>query len=494
MLNELRMQRWFWPLLFAVVNAVGIAFEFWYIALLPVVALVLWLAFTRLDLLVLGIVGLVPLSINTEAMDLGAGVHLPTEPLLAGVLLLYVFKLLSGKSIDTRIFKHPVSILIYVYLGWMAFTSVTSELPLVSFKFLLVKLWFVVGFYFITVHILQNPKHLQNLLLVYLFPLFIVIVYTVIRHAGYGFEKDAGHWVMEPFYKDHTSYGAVLAMYFPALIGLLLLRNSNNLLRALLILGMVILTVGILLSYTRAAWVSIAAAGGLLVLMLFRMRLNTLLFIGLAAGAFVWFAQDELLVTLEKNKQDSSDDLREHVESISNVSSDASNLERLNRWNCAIELFNERPLTGWGPGTYQFVYAPYQRSTDLTIISTNNADGGNAHSEYLGPLSEQGLPGMLLVLALLFTVSRLAFRLTYTVRDREHRILVLAVWLGLVTYFVHGILNNYLDTDKASAPFWGFIAVLVAIDIFHHPSAKKEKADDERPEAANAQLPSSSEA
>ncbi len=492
--NELRMQRWFWPLLFAVVNAVGIAFEFWYIALLPVVALVLWLAFTRLDLLVLGIVGLVPLSINTEAMDLGAGVYLPTEPLLAGVLLLYVFKLLSGKSIDTRIFKHPVSILIYVYLGWMAFTSVTSELPLVSFKFLLVKLWFVVGFYFITVHILQNPKHLQNLLLVYLFPLFIVIVYTVIRHAGYGFEKDAGHWVMEPFYKDHTSYGAVLAMYFPALIGLLLLRNSNNLLRALLILGMVILTVGILLSYTRAAWVSIAAAGGLLVLMLFRMRLNTLLFIGLAAGAFVWFAQDELLVTLEKNKQDSSDDLREHVESISNVSSDASNLERLNRWNCAIELFKERPLTGWGPGTYQFVYAPYQRSTDLTIISTNNADGGNAHSEYLGPLSEQGLPGMLLVLALWFTVSRLAFRLAYTVRDREHRILVLAVWLGLVTYFVHGILNNYLDTDKASAPFWGFIAVLVAIDIFHHPSAKKEKADDERPETANAQLPSSSEA
>ncbi|MGF1566106.1 MAG: O-antigen ligase family protein [Flavobacteriales bacterium] len=488
------MQRWFWPLLFAVVNAVGIAFEFWYIALLPVVALVLWLAFTRLDLLVLGIVGLVPLSINTEAMDLGAGVYLPTEPLLAGVLLLYVFKLLSGKSIDTRIFKHPVSILIYVYLGWMAFTSVTSELPLVSFKFLLVKLWFVVGFYFITVHILQNPKHLQNLLLVYLFPLFIVIVYTVIRHAGYGFEKDAGHWVMEPFYKDHTSYGAVLAMYFPALIGLLLLRNSNNLLRALLILGMVILTVGILLSYTRAAWVSIAAAGGLLVLMLFRMRLNTLLFIGLAAGAFVWFAQDELLVTLEKNKQDSSDDLREHVESISNVSSDASNLERLNRWNCAIELFKERPLTGWGPGTYQFVYAPYQRSTDLTIISTNNADGGNAHSEYLGPLSEQGLPGMLLVLALWFTVSRLAFRLAYTVRDREHRILVLAVWLGLVTYFVHGILNNYLDTDKASAPFWGFIAVLVAIDIFHHPSAKKEKADDERPETANAQLPSSSEA
>lgn len=40
-------------------------------------------------------------------------------------------------------------------------------------------------------------------------------------------------------------------------------------------------------------------------------------------------------------------------------------------------------------------------------------------------------------------------------------------FLGLFTYFVHGVLNNYLDTDKASAPFWGFIAVLVAVDLYH---------------------------
>ena len=35
---------------------------------------------------------------------------------------------------------------------------------------------------------------------------------------------------------------------------------------------------------------------------------------------------------------------------------------------------------------------PFQDASDLTIISTNFGDGGNAHSEYLGPLSEQGIP------------------------------------------------------------------------------------------------------
>ena len=41
--------------------------------------------------------------------------------------------------------------------------------------------------------------------------------------------------------------------------------------------------------------------------------------------------------------------------------------------------------------------------------------------------------------------------------------------LGLVTYFSHGFLNNFLDTDKLSVPVWGFIAILVALDIYHLP-------------------------
>jgi hypothetical protein len=27
-------------------------------------------------------------------------------------------------------------------------------------------------------------------------------------------------------------------------------------------------------------------------------------------------------------------------------------------------------------------------------------------------------------------------------------------------------LNNFLDTDKLSAPFWGFTAMIVAIDLY----------------------------
>ena len=54
--------------------------------------------------------------------------------------------------------------------------------------------------------------------------------------------------------------------------------------------------------------------------------------------------------------------------------------------------------------------------------------------------------------------------------------------LGLVTYFTHGVLNNYLDTDKASVPVWGFIAIIVAIDIYFAPNSKeKEKVEKHLP-------------
>jgi hypothetical protein len=51
--------------------------------------------------------------------------------------------------------------------------------------------------------------------------------------------------------------------------------------------------------------------------------------------------------------------------------------------------------------------------------------------------------------------------------NREVKFLSMMVTLGLITYFTHGILNNFLDTDKLSVPFWGFIAIIVALDIFH---------------------------
>ena len=57
-------------------------------------------------------------------------------------------------------------------------------------------------------------------------------------------------------------------------------------------------------------------------------------------------------------------------------------------------------------------------------------------------------------------------------KEKEVKILSLSVVIGLISYYLHGFLNNFLDSDKASVPVWGFIAILVALDIYSNKSEK----------------------
>lgn len=116
-----------------------------------------------------------------------------------------------------------------------------------------------------------------------------------------------------------------------------------------------------------------------------------------------------------------------------------------------------------------FYYAPFQISYEKTIISTNEGDMGNAHSEYLGPLAEEGVLGPITLLAVMIATIITGFRAIHRTRA-NHPLLYtigLAAIVGLFTYYFHGVLNDFLDTDKASVPFWGFTALLVAIDVYY---------------------------
>ena len=170
-------------------------------------------------------------------------------------------------------------------------------------------------------------------------------------------------------------------------------------------------------------------------------------------------------MALRSNKQDSANDFGGHIKSIYNVSTDDSNLERINRWHAALRMWKEKPILGWGPGVYKFEYAPYQISFEKTKISTNFGIGGNSHSEYVGPLCETGFIGLgsLLVVLLLFVSTGMRF--IYSTQNKEHKILATCLLLGLSTYYVHGFLNNYSDSDKVGVMIWGFMAGLVALEL-----------------------------
>lgn len=464
--------------IFALLNGVLIANEFFYAALLPVVLVIALLAFFALDKLVLLIVFLTPLSVTLTDIGLGVGLTLPTDPLLFGVMLMFILKLIAERKFDKRIADHPVTLALIINLSWMAITTITSEMPTVSLKFLVSRLWYVITFFFIASEIFKRFKNIKLYLATYMISFIGIICYTIIHHGMYGFLEQPAHWVMSPFFNDHTSYGAVLAMFYPLLVGLVFGKNYSRSWKIVFIAVFALFTVALILSYTRAAWVSLIGALGVYIIMRLRIKFMTVMSLAVVFLVALGLSWETIVMKLEQNRQDSSAEFTEHIQSITNISTDASNLERLNRWSSAWRMFKERPFVGWGPGTYMFQYAPFQLSSEKTRISTNAGDAGNAHSEYIGPLSEQGVFGMVSFLIIVIAVLYRAIILYPKLKDPEHQLYLMSLLLGLITYLIHGILNNFLDTDKASAPFWGFIAAIVAIDIFHHKEPIKEENED----------------
>lgn len=436
--------------------------------LVPLALIVFFAIFFALDKILLFSVFLVPLSVplKTFYSGLDFNIDLPTEPIFVAILIVFLLKQLLDHDYDKSIGKHPISIAIYIYLGWRFVSVLTSTMPLVSIKYFLASIWFIVPFYFLLSQVFRKEKNISKFFWMYIIPFCAIITYTLVKHAARGFSQASANYVMNPFYNDHTSYGAMLAMFIPVLVGFLFNKELKNSLRITAGIVLSYFFIAIVFSYTRAAWVSLL--GGLGVYLILKFKINykiVLSSIIIIVGLFFIF-QDKIFFSLERNKQDSSTNLTEHVKSISNVATDASNLERLNRWNCAIRMFKEKPVFGWGPGTYQFKYAPFQFSYEKTIISTNAGDMGNAHSEYLGSLSESGLLGMLSFIFMAIVIFITAVKNYIKAPTYSIKVITASTIAGLTTYLLHGFMNNFLDSDKAAVPFWGFAAIIVATDIY----------------------------
>lgn len=431
-------------------------------SLIPVGLLAIYYAIFQTEKLFLSLAFLTPLSINIEEYTSSFGLFVPTEPLLFGLMIFLSAIQIKKAFLPNYIWRSPLIWTIVIYILWMLLSAMTSSHPIVSFKFILARLWFIVPVLFFGTYFFQKRSNRIEFIWLFIVATVLVIIYTLIHHSFYGFGEKEGHWVMSPFFKDHTIYGAIVALVLPLAVGLYFYKKHNPLVQMTLISLIVIILIGLVLSYTRAAWLSVLGSIGLAFVLYYKISwkpIAVLVSIGLIAVFLRW---DQILMELERNKYEhTTEAFDERLQSAANISTDASNLERINRWSCAIAMFKERPIMGYGPGTYAFEYAPFQRPENLTIISTNFGDMGNAHSEYLGALAETGLVGMLsliaVVAAIFFTGITLYHRLSK--ENKEDRIIVLSTIMALSTYFIHAFLNNYLDTDKAAVPIWGICAM-----------------------------------
>jgi putative inorganic carbon (hco3(-)) transporter len=455
-------------LIFIAANTYLLYHQSYLASALPLALLVgLWIFFAPTKLF-FALAFLAPLSIPLRRLvpNLTFDFWFPTEPILVFLLVMLILKSFKDRYFEKQLLGHPVFLSIIFYLGWLVIASINSEMPIVSLKYLLVRFWFIgIFFYLAFVLFFRDNRNINIFVISYIVGLAVVSVFSLVKQANYGlFDHRVAHGASTPFFIDHTSYGAALAFIIP--MSMAMATNSKRRLVKYVFWAITgFFLIALLLSYSRAAWLSLIVGVGVWIIIVFRFKLRTIISTLIILAAIFFTFQDDILWRLERNTTDSSGDLTEHIQSMINIKSDASNLERINRWDAALEMFKRRPIFGWGPGTYQFQYAPFQVSYNKTIISTNFGTGGNAHSEYLGLLSEAGVIGaagfIFIILFILITGFKLLGRDNLSASERN---IAIASIVGLVTYIFHGFLNNFLDADKIAALFWGFMAIIVALE------------------------------
>ncbi|HKC67227.1 MAG TPA: O-antigen ligase family protein, partial [Bacteroidia bacterium] len=171
----------------------------------------------------------------------------------------------------------------------------------------------------------------------------------------------------------------------------------------------------------------------------------------------------------------------QQTKSITNVTNDKSNAERLNRWLCAIRMFKDKPYTGFGVGTYQFEYLSYQRKKEMTMISVTSpynikhGHGGSAHSEYLLCLSESGIFAFISFMGILLSAFYYGIKMLNEQIPLKIKIILTMVLSALFSYCVHVLFNNFLDIDKAAFLFWSSLSVISALSGTQKVDALKHR-------------------
>lgn len=408
---------------------------------------VFFLAALRSPDLAWGLVWLaVPFSFQ-QVLPGGNAIQFPTEPMIAIALAAWITRslMIPGARAKSSALQAPLAAMAGVAL----LSAILSSYPWIGIKAWAVTAGYAAfGFLYFSTRPC-DPARRERWIRIVAATGAVWGLYGFVRVLVLGVSARTGYGAARPFFAEHGTYSAYLTMILPIALFAALERTGRE--RWLYGLGAFATLLGIVFSFTRAAWVSLALVLPLaLGAWLAQRRSVRALFV----PALVLVATVVVLVAAG-----ALDPFSRHAQSVTDPEN-VSNLERLNRWIAAVEMTKDRPVLGVGYGAYPASYPAYRRKLVVTELAYAYM---GPHSEPLRLLSETGIAGFAVGLWLLGTAGWIGLR-AFRRRAPGVSWLALAVVTGLATYTVHGVFNAYLGIDKAAVPFWMGLGVIAALD------------------------------
>ncbi len=412
----------------------------------------------------------IPISTEVFISD-HLATDLPTEPLIIGMMLIYILILIVKPStIDKNFIKHPISIILGVHIVWIVITMFTSSEMGFSAKFLLAKVWYIITFFYFAGYSIKSTKRINLILWLIAIPLVLATTKVILHHAtlDFGFKKI--NESTGPFFRNHVNYAAIISLFLPFIWYLHKWADSAKL-KLIMKISFFVISFGIITAYTRAAYVAIF--GALAAFWVIRIRLTKLavvLTVISALGLVTFLMLENRFMEFVPSEQTvAHTELSDIVNSTSKLE-DVSTMERYYRWIAASQMIAAKPIVGFGPGNFYHFYKQYTLERFATYVSDNPEKSG-VHNYYLMTALEQGLIGLFIFVVLIVFVILYGEKVYHNTKDKQSRDLVMAALLSTIIIDAFLMINDMIETDKVGSFFFFNMAIVVLVDLFN----KKEK-------------------
>lgn len=454
-------------LFFAFITVVSIlgafALENWFLLVIPFVFLVGFQAIVGYEQLFFLMWACVPISTEVYFSN-GLGLDLPVEPLIVGMMLIYLLKLMHRpQTLSEDFFKHPIALLLILHLVWTIFTTIFSESLVFSIKFLLAKIWYIVSFFFLTGHILRGVEDIKKWFWWFLIPLVFATIKVVLHHASLDFGFKEINIATFPFFRNHVSYAAILALALPVAWFFRHLYKKWSPQWWFIWFSLAIMFFGLLFAYTRAAYVALVLAIMAYWVARFRlMKISLLLGTLLVIGVFGYLANDNKYLDLVPKQNTIAHSEFEDIVEATYKLEDVSTMERYYRWVAGVRMAQEDLWTGHGPGNFYTFYKEYALHRFETYVSAN-PEQSTIHNYYLLMLVEQGVIGMIIFIALNFVVLIYCEKIYHDLKDSTLQYIIMSVLLVYVVIMAFLLMNDMIETDKVGSLFFFVMALAILV-------------------------------
>ncbi len=406
---------------------------------------------------------LVTLPLSTELRIGTLGLDMPDEILMVALMFITFLAILGRPHLlDFRFIKHPVIVLLLVHLFIMALLIMPSENALVSFKYLLSKVWYYTTFVILTAMIVKEEKDVRKFFWYIFVPMLATVLIILVRYAMIGFAFEDVNKTLSPFYRNHVAYACMITIFYPFIWLAASWYRSGTWKRRILQWSKVIYLVAIYLAYTRACYLAIGAAAVCYVLIHWNL-LRHVLIIGTVAvaGVLVYMVNDNNYLDFapEYTKTIYHTDFGDHLKATVSLQ-DVSSMERVYRWVAAGHMIGDRPITGFGPGNFYPYYQKYTVS-DFETYTSDNPEKSTVHNYFLLVLVEQGIPGITIFLITSLAIFFYGQKAYAQSHNPQHRKVIMTILLSLVCVYVNLLLSDMIETDKVGSLYYMGIAILV---------------------------------